>query len=186
MVTMKQLSALTLLILFCAANASAATVTVLGKRQFSIPVPAGWKSEQMIGGQNKFDTIVLDDPAGTIKLAFTFIPDAENHYGTKEQTSALMGDALGELLAGAVERKLSFTVVDAPGGFEAHSFFTDKKLVGINPVPKDEWRFITAGVRTFKGAFIFFTLLSNETDSAARTKALEIVTKELTEVSAAK
>lgn len=186
MVTMKRLPMLTLVILFCAAQASAATITVLGKRQFSVPVPAGWKSEQMIGGQNKFDTMVVDDPAGTIRLAFTFIPDVENHYGTKEQTSTLMGDALGELLAGAVERKLSFTVVDAPGGFEAHSFFTDKKLVGINPVPKDEWRYITAGVRTFKGAFIFFTLLSNETDSPARTKALELVTKELTELTAAK
>jgi hypothetical protein len=101
---------------------------------------------------------------------------------TKEQTSELMGEALGELLGGAVEKKLSFTVVDVPGGFEAHSFFTDRKLVGVNPVPKDEWRYVTAGVRTFKGAFLFYTLLTNETESAARTKALSLMAKELSEI----
>ena len=179
---MKRPIVLSLLVLLCASSISAATVTVLGIRKFSVPTPSGWKFDQLATGDEKLDTIVIDDPAGSVKLAFTFVPAPENHDLTKEDTTGLMGQLLGELLAGAVERKLSFTVVDAPGGFEAHSFFTDKKLVGVSPVPKGEWRFVTAGVRTFKGTFVFFTLLSNEADSPARTKALSVVTKELIEV----
>jgi hypothetical protein len=183
---MKRLIVSSLLVLFCAANVSAATVTVLGKRQFSIPIPKGWKLEQTTTGEQKFDTVVIDDPAASVKLALSFIPAPENRDLTKEEATGLMGELLGELLAGAVERKLAFTVVDAPGGFEAHSFFTDKKLVGVSPVPKDEWRFVTAGVRTFKGLFVFYTLLSNEAESPVRTKALSVVAQELVELNRAK
>lgn len=182
MVTMKRTSALALVFLSLATLLPAATVTVLGKRHFSIPLAKEWKVEQGVTGEQKFDTFVVDDPARSVKLAFTVIPDAEKKYATKEQASQLMADTLGSLLEGAVERKLSFTVVDAPGGYEAHSFFTDKSLVEVKEVPKDQWRYITAGVRTFKGAFVFYTLLSNEVDSPARTKALNLVAKELVEV----
>jgi hypothetical protein len=178
---MKRLLGTALLFLICVAHASAATITVFEKRQFSFPVPDGWKSEES-RAESGLQTVVIDDPNGSVKLAFTFIPDAEKRFSTKEQLSGLMGDALADLLAGAVEKQLTFTVVDAPGGFEAHSFFTDKKFDGMKVLPKGEWRHVTAGVRTFGGTFIFFTLLSNDADSAARTKALAVVTKELREV----
>ena len=178
---MKRSFALALLFVLVAAHAFAATVTVFDKRQFSFPVPDGWKFAES-RGENGLQTVILDDPAGSIKLAFTFIPDAEKRFATKEQVSSLMGDALADLLAGAVEKQLSFTVVDAPGGYEAHSFFTDKKLADVKTLPKDQWRNATAGVRTFGGGFVFFTLLANDRDSAARTRALELVTKELHEI----
>ena len=181
MVTMKRSFALALLFLVVAAHASAATVTAFEKRQFSIPVPDGWKFAES-RSESGLQTVVIDDPAGSVKLAFTFIPDAEKRFATKEQISGLMGDALADLLAGAVEKQLSFTVVDTPGGFEAHSFFTDKKLADVKTLPKDQWRNATAGVRTFGGGLIFFTLLANDRESAARTAALAIVTKEMREI----
>ena len=72
---------------------------------------------------------------------------------------------------------------DAPGGIGVVTSFTDKRL-DPKHVPAGEKLISTTGIRSWKGVYIIFTLLSDSRASAAYKTALDVVRSGLKQVKA--
>ena len=93
-----------------------------------------------------------------------------------------MKTVFADLLNGAVEKEFKFTFAKTVDGMEGHVVFTDKSLVG-KPLPKDERRLATSGMRRWRGVFMLFTVLSNDIESAAYKAAMRLVARDIRDTS---
>jgi hypothetical protein len=168
------------LVLFVATQLAAATRTIriFEKRQIVIAVPEGWKFNNTKDNQTGVQTVTFDDRAETVDLRASFLPDSENHLATREALEARMRETFAPMLEGSVEKEMEFTFRDTADGTLGYTVFTDKKLVD-GDVPPNEWRYATVGIRSWPGVAMNFTILSNDLDSEAYKKALEVVTSGL-------
>jgi len=137
-------------------------------------VPDGWSFKESRDAKNGLQTAMLGDASGEIVLQISFFPDAANKFGTKAAIEAEIRRDFTDMLEGAVERELRVVTTETAGGFESHAVFTDRRFAK-GEVPPSERRMATPGLRSMPGAFIVFTLLSNQTDSAAYKTALDVV-----------
>jgi hypothetical protein len=150
------------------------TVTIFQGRPVTVAVPDGWTFAESRESGTGIQTLALEDPTGEIKLRLSFFPDSENRLGSKEAIEAAMKKYFAAILSGAVEREMKIVSSDAPGGSEGHAVFTDKQFAG-REVSKNERRLATTGMRSWPGVFGLFTVLSNQSESAAYKTALEVV-----------
>jgi hypothetical protein len=63
---------------------------------------------------------------------------------------------------------------DTPSGPGAWASFTDRSLVG-RPIPEGQKLISTTGLRSWKGAFLMFTLLSNSVETSSFRQAMNVV-----------
>ena len=144
-------------------------------------VPAGWRFTERREPKTGAQTVHLADPKDTIQLDVTFFPDTGDRLATQAGLEAEMRRTFAFYLGGAVEKDMKFTSFEAPGGAGGYTSFTDRSLVG-RPIPEGEKLISTTGMRSWKGAYFLFTLLSNSRDSGEFRKALDVVRSGIREV----
>jgi hypothetical protein len=157
-----------------AVNAEERLVTIFERRQISVSVPTGWRFEESRDSKTGVQTVEIVDPKREIQLNASFLPDPEGRLAARGGLEAEMRRVFAFYLTGSVEREMKFTSLDVPGGVGAYTSFTDSALVG-RKVPNGEHLISTIGIRSWKGAYLIFTLLSNSRDTDPYLKALEII-----------
>jgi hypothetical protein len=149
------------------------TVTIFEARQFSVPVPWGWSFDESEDPNLGTPTLKLGDPGKKVALQMTFIPDPSNKLSSREAVEAEAKRILKPYVDTSVEKEIRLTAFDSPDGRGAYAAFTDAKL-DPKHIPEDEWLIGVSGIRTWKGGYTVFTLLTNTKDSSAYRTALEI------------
>jgi hypothetical protein len=174
---MEPLAMVTALVLCChlALAADTKTVTVFEGRQFSVPVPFGWSFDEGQDPHLGTTTLKLADPGNRINLQMTFIPDPAGKVSSREGVEAEVKRILQPMVETSVEKEIRLTFFESPDGLGAYATFTDAKL-DPKHIPEDEWLIGVSGIRSWKGGYTLFTLLTNTKDSSAYRKALEIAT----------
>ena len=163
-----------------AAATSERSIVIFEERTIAITVPDGWSFEQSRNRDSGVQTISLVDPSGEIHVDASFLPDSENRLASRSALQDEMQVAFIDMLKGATEKEFKFTFVKTVDGLEGHMVFTDKTLVG-KPVSKDDRRLATSGIRRWPGVFMLFTVLSNQTESAAYQAALRLIARDIRE-----
>lgn len=159
------------------------TVTIFEGRQIAVAVPAGWKFEEALDPHHGSPTLRVEDPGGEVALVVSFFPDSRRRPENREDLEADARNLLEPYLDTAVEKEMSLTYFDAPDGAGVYASFTDEDLDPAN-VPENEKLISTAGLRSMKGVYVLFTLLTNSRDSATYRRALDLVRADLKQVKA--
>lgn len=155
------------------ANDDTKTVTIFEGRQFSVPVPQDWTFEEKRDPHHGIQSVEVRDPGKEIVLQVTFIPDSSAKLTSREAVEAEARRILEPYLESSVEKEMRLTFFDGPDGMAAYTSFTDSKL-DPKHIPEDEKLISVTGIRTWKGGYFLFTVLTNTTDAPAYKKALEI------------
>jgi len=171
--------------LLAATSAAAATaertITIFEGRTVAITVPDGWSFAEARNDMG-VQTISLVDSSGEIHVDASFLPDSDNRLASQSAVEEEMKRAFAGLLKSAVEKEFKFTFAKTVDGIEGHMVFTDKSLVG-KPLPKDDRRLATSGIRRWPGVFMLFTVLSNQTESDAYKAAMRLVVRDVRDTS---
>jgi hypothetical protein len=169
--------------LLVAANAGLAqttrTVTPFGGCAVDLVVPEGWTFAEARNPQDGVQTIELSDPKKEVLLGPLFLPDLKGQLSTRASLQARMGELSQAYLEGSVEKTMELNFFDAPTGPVAWASFTDRSLVG-RPIPEGQKLISTTGLRSWKGAFLFFTLLADSVETASSRQAMDIVRAAIT------
>ena len=157
------------------------SVTIFEGRKISLSVPQEWRFEESRDSKTGLQTIQVVDPTSEVRLDVSFFPDAEGRVATRQGLEAEMTTVFAFYRAGAVEQEMKLTTFDAPDGIGAYTSFTDRSLVG-RKLPEGQRLISTTGMRSWKGAYLVFTLLSNSRDTDAYRQGLGIVQSGLKEI----
>ena len=157
-----------------AAHAADRPVEILGGRKISVAVPKDWTFTESREPKTGTQALNWRDPSGQVRLDISFYPDDNGWVGTREGLEAEMDKVFVFYRDGAVEKEKKSVNLKPASGIGAYMTFTDRSLVG-KELPPGEHRISTTGIRSWKGAYLVFTLLSNSRDSAPYLQALEIV-----------
>jgi hypothetical protein len=168
------LAALILLLSAGGVGAAERPVEILGGRKLSVQVPKDWTFEEVRDPKSGIPALRWLDPSGEIRLDVSFFPDANGWVSTREGLDAEMEKIFTFYRDGAVEKEKKAVNLKPASGIGAYMSFTDRSLVG-KKLPPGERLISTTGIRSWKGAYLVFTLLSNSRDSAACRQALDIV-----------
>jgi hypothetical protein len=161
-------------------EAESKTVVIFEGRQVSVDVPSGWTFKESRDRSTGVQTLEILDPGSEIQLDISFLPDSEGQLDSRDALEARMRTAFQFYLDGSVEPDMKFTYFDEPDGLGGYTSFTDRSLVG-HKIPKGERLVSTAGMRSWKGTFLIFTLLANAVDTKTYQDALGIVRTGLTQ-----
>lgn len=159
------------------------TVTIFQGRQIAVAVPAGWKFDEELDPHHGTPTLRVGDPKGEVAVVLAFFPDPASSQPDRADLEAEAQNLFEPFLESAVEKDMKLTYFDAPDGGGVYASFTDGNLDPEN-VPEDDKLISTAGLRSMKGVYVLFTVLTNSRDSAAYRTALELVRGELRQVKA--
>lgn len=157
-----------------AALAEERSVTVLQGRKISVAVPKGWTFGESRDPKTGIPVLRWLGPSGDVRLDVSFYPDANGWVSTREGMDAEMAKVFAFYRDGAVEKEKKAVDLKPATGIGAFMSFTDKSLVG-KTLPAGEHRMSTTGIRSWSGAYLVFTLLSNAREGAEYRQALEIV-----------
>ena len=149
-------------------------LTVFQGRKISTALPAGWSYDTSRDPRTGVQTIAIGDPTGEIELSLSFFPDSQNRLASQQALEAEIRRDTDFYLEGAVEKAASITFFRSTDRLGGYAVFTDRSLVG-RKVPPSQRLYSTVGIRSWDGAFLLFTLLSNSRDSASYAQALELV-----------
>jgi hypothetical protein len=166
-----------LLCLFFAAGAVRAgerTVTVFEGRKISVSFPEGWLLEETRDSSKAVQIVRVVNPKSEVLLDMSFFPDPQGQLATIDRLKGTMKGKYGSYLAGSVEKDMKITSFAGPGGVGAYTSFTDRRFVG-QTIPDSERLISTAGLLSWKGAYLAFTLLSNSRETDDYRQAFEIV-----------
>lgn len=157
------------------------TVTIFQGRQIALAVPAGWKYDEELDPHHNTPTLHVQDPDGQVAVVFAFFPDPAGTQPNRADLEAEAQNLFEPYMESAVEKDMSLTYFEAPDGGGVYASFTDGNI-DSESVPDDEKLIATAGLRSMKGAYVLFTVLTNSRDSAAYRRAMELVRGELRQV----
>ena len=157
------------------------TVTIFEGRQIAVAVPAGWKFDEQLDPHHGTPLLHVEDPAGQVAVVLAFFPDPAAKPPDRADLEAEAQNLFEPYLQSSVEKEMDLTYFDAPDGRGVYASFTDGNLDPQN-VPEDEKLISTAGLRSMKGVYVLFTVLTNSRDSASYRRALELVRGELRQV----
>ena len=165
------------------AAGSPRTITIFEGRQVEIPVPSGWTFENRADPEHGVSTVRLADPKKEIQLDVSFLPDPDGEMSTRKALEEHAREIFAFYLPHSVEKDMKLDAFDAPGGVGVFTSFTDRTL-DPKHVPEGEKLISTTGIRSWKGVYLIFTLLTDSKSSAAYRTALEIVQGGLKQVKA--
>jgi hypothetical protein len=179
--TARALLAFGVFLLAGVARAEERSVTIFEGRKISVSVPTGWKFGEAQDPKTGVQTLEWLEPSGEVQLDISFLPDSKGRMATREALEAEMKRTLSFYLTDAVEREMRFTSLETADGVCEYTSFTDRRLVG-RKIPEGERLISTTGMRSWKGVYLLFTLLSNSRDTEAFRQAIEIVRTGVKEV----
>lgn len=157
------------------------TVTIFQGRQIAVAVPAGWRLEEVIDPRQDIPTLHVEDAHGEVALVVAFFPDPAEGTATRRDLEAEARNLFEPYMETAVEKDMELTYFDAADGAGVYASFTDGN-VDTTSASGDEKLISTAGLRSMKGVYVLFTVMTNSRDSAAYRRALELVRGELRQV----
>lgn len=163
-----------------ALGAETKTVAIFEGRLVSVEVPDGWQFGLRRDPDTDVQTMEIADPRGEIGLEVSIIPDREGRLATRKGLEDEMRKTLRDNLAGAVEREMSFRFVDEIDGLCGYASLTDRGPKG-HSVAYGGRLIVTAGIRSWKGAYGAFTLRADSMDTKSYREALGLVTASLRE-----
>lgn len=155
-------------------------VTVAKGVGVSVTVPEGWiwasapAEAGLIGAR-------LTSEDGQVTLQLTFFPDPAGRMQEEELQLDLMDDLVAPFLPDSVEQAARLEPLLRGRGIGLYAVFTDRKLVGLAELPPNEFRHATTGVRTGRGWFAVFTLLSQDLQSPVHRAGLAVLQRGLRE-----
>jgi len=149
-------------------------VTIFENRIVTVHVPAKWRMDEVREPTTGVQTVELADPDATVNLQLSFFPDSEGKLTSRENLEAKMRQVFAPYLRQSVEQDMKITVESTRDGIMGFTSFTDRSLIG-KPIPKGEHLISTTGIRSWKGAYLLFTLLSDSPEVETRTTAMDVV-----------
>ena len=162
-----------------AALAKEETLTVFDQRHVVIAVPEGFAFSFSQDAKG-ITTVLLANPAHQIELQLAFLPDAPALLVDEEQRKGFIAKAFLPYAEGSVEKSFDFQALAPRASAGTYVVFTDASLVGKLPPPGQFLR-VTCGIKAWPGAFVVFTLLSNETTSRDYHAALTLLRESVQE-----
>lgn len=178
------LAPLLLLVLPSIARATEPRIlTIFEGRQIAVPVPEGWKYEEGQDPHHGIPTVRIEDPKGEIVLSVSFFPDQDGRLASREGLETEARRLFDFYVETSVEKETRLTFFEAPDGLGVLTSFTDGKL-DPKKIPEGEKLISTTGLRSWKGGYMIFTLLTDTTGSPAYKKALELVRSGIKQVKA--
>jgi hypothetical protein len=172
-----------LLVPLAARAEGAKTVVIFEGRQISVPVPNSWTLEEGRDPHHGTPTLRIAAPKEEIVMQISFFPDSEGRLASRKDLEAEAQRIFAFYLESAVEKEMRLTFFDASDGMGVYTSFTDSKL-DPKQIPEGEKLVSTTGIRSWKGAYLLFTLLTDSTKSPTYEKALDLVRTGLKQVKA--
>ncbi|MCX6952155.1 MAG: hypothetical protein NTV51_08305 [Verrucomicrobia bacterium] len=157
------------------------TLILFEQRRVAIAVPEGFVFTSNKDEQG-FITARLNDPKDKVSLQISFLPDSEGEYATARGRKELMVKSFQQLVSGSVEQAMQFEELEPRSGAGTYCIFTDSALVGKTKYPPGEYLNSTAGIKSWRGCFVVFTLLSNDTKSDEYRAAMKVLRDSLAEL----
>ncbi len=148
-------------------------VAIFGGQSVSVPLPDGWTFQEKTDPATGIQTVAVGDPKGEVDLSVSFLPDPEGNLATRKGLEDLARHVFATYVDGSVEKTITLTPFDAPGGLGVLTSFTDAKL-DPKHIPPGERLISTTGLRSWKGGYLMFTLLTDSRDSPAYKTALAL------------
>jgi len=157
------------------------TLILFEQRRVAIAVPAGFVFTSNKDEQG-FITARLNDPKNKVTLQISFLPDSEGEYTTARGRKELMVKSFQQFVTGSVEQAMQFEELEPRAGAGTFCVFTDSSLVGKTKLPPGEYLNSTAGIKSWRGCFAVFTLMSNDTKSDEYRAAMKVLRESLSEL----
>ncbi|MGE5413310.1 MAG: hypothetical protein ACM3NW_03980 [Syntrophomonadaceae bacterium] len=157
------------------------TVTIFEGRQIAVAVPSGWKFDEVLDPHHGSPTVHIQDPQGDVAVVVAFFPDPRSRPEDREHLEADARNLFQPYLETSVEKDVDLIYFDAPDGAGDYASFTDGEL-DPRSVSDAEKLVSTAGLRSMKGVYVLFTVLTSSRESAAYRRALDLVRGELRQV----
>ncbi len=108
----------------------------------------------------------LIDGAEKLSLQVVFLADPAGQVADENGQKDFLAAATRVYAEGSVEQSYDFKALEPKVGSGLYCAFTDITLAHSGkPVPAGEYLHATTGVKAWRGGFLLFTLLSNETTS---------------------
>lgn len=157
------------------------TLILFEQRRVAIAVPEGF-----VFASNKDErgliSAHLADPKDKISLQISFMPDRDGEYATARARKELMVQSFQQYVSGSVEGAMQFEELEPRAGGGTFCVFTDASLVGKTKFPPGEYLNSTTGIKSWRGCFAVFTLLSNDTKSDEYVAAMKILRDSIAEL----
>jgi tetratricopeptide (TPR) repeat protein len=147
---------------------------IFQQREIITPVPAGWVFEEQADFGTR--TVTVTHQSNEVKVLASFFPDPMGKMATRKELEdfcRLRWEQHPERKS-AVEKSMDIKFFEGKDGIAVWHSYTDSTLVG-REIPSDQWLYETIGLRSWNGAFVGFTILSNSRDSFEYRQALELV-----------
>lgn len=157
------------------------TLILFEQRRVAIAVPVGFVFTSNKDEQG-FITARLSDPKDKVSLQISFLPDSEGEYSTARGRKELMVKSFQQFVTGSVEQAMQFEELEPRTGAGTFCVFTDSSLVGKAKLPPGEYLNSTAGIKSWRGCFAVFTLMSNDTKSDEYRAAMKVLRESLSEL----
>jgi hypothetical protein len=156
------------------------TLILYDQRRVTLAVPEGF-----VYSSNKDErgmiTARFNDLKEKITLQISFVPDPESECATPRGRKEVMVQSFRHLVADSVEKAMQFEELEPRSGAGTYCVLTDATLVGKASLPPGEYLQSTNGIKSWRGCFAIFTLLSQNTTSDDYRAAMKILRESLTE-----
>ena len=150
------------------------TVQVPGADKLLVTVPAGWKHTTDRPPAGIPPTVDITSPGGAL-LKITFMQDPKGQFTKSDELDKLVTKANQQYVANSIEKRVVLQRLASSGGPGVYSVFTDPKLANAAKPPPGDFRFVSAGARSFGRQVLIFSLLSNNKDNDEYRQALDFL-----------
>jgi hypothetical protein len=150
----------------------------------SLAPPPGWDVRWTATGTDsggRIETVQLNAPASEVQVDVSFFSDPAGKISTRPAIEAELKRRFSFYLESSVEKQMAFTDLGSPSSVGAFTVFTEQRLVG-KKIPENERLLSTTGIRSWKGGYLLFTILSNSRETNEYGLALELVRTGITVV----
>lgn len=156
------------------------TLILYDQRRVTLAVPEGFVYSSK-KDESGMITARVHDPKEKISLQISFVPDPESECGTSRGRKEVMVQSFRHLVADSVEKAMQFEELEPRNGAGTYCVLTDATLAGRTALPPGEYLQSTNGIKSWRGCFALFTLLSQNTTSEDYRSAMKILRESLAE-----
>ncbi len=144
------------------------SIRAFQQREILIPVPPRWILREEQKEYLPVSVVTITHSSNEVMLMASFFPDTTGKMVSRKACEKLLQEDWEKNPKGgrkiALEKNPNIRFCKTPDGMAAWYSLTDSTLVGRD-IPPNQWLYVTSAIRSWKGAFAHFTILSNSLDS---------------------
>lgn len=140
------------------------SVTIPGRHRFSILVPAGY-SFRVERDRMDNAAVFMENPVWGISITAFLITDRERPITTTEWQRNELISRVANALSQAKEPDYNIQPLHPVSGTGVFCIFTDGTYKRVEDLPPGEYLHLTGGIRSWRGCFVFFQIMSNDLTS---------------------